>query len=449
MTPLFLEWFSNFIPPGLTFLITREPGVIIFLVVLTTSVAAFAGLYPALVLSGIRPAFALRDQAVAGGGNRSAGIRKGLTVAQFVVAQFFVIGSVIVTKQLHYSLNQDLGFRKEAILNFDMPMDTSTLHRETLLNKISSIPGVQKVSAGSLTPAIDGAAFSNIIYNDGQGEIRKSVQIRFGDASYIDVYNISIVAGRNVRDGKHVEETLINETYARELGFKQPSDALGKELVFNNSLRIPIVGVMHDFHEASFHRPIGSLVFQSRSGGRTFHIALHPQAGDGTSWQETIAGIQKEFANVYPDLEFNYSFYDDSIAHLYAREQNTSILLSWATGLAVLISCLGLLGLVIYTSAARKKEIGIRKVLGATVSNIVSILSSEFIRLIVIAFVIACPLAWWSADRWLQDFAYRTPMSWWAFAGSGLLLLCMGLITLSIQIIRTAKANPIDSLRTE
>lgn len=213
---------------------------------------------------------------------------------------------------------------------------------------------------------------------------------------------------------------------------------------------MPIAGVMHDFHEQSFHSVVGPIVFASFSNrSYFFHIALQPQNPAGTLWQNAIAKIQKAYRQIYPDADFEYKFFDETIANMYTQEQRTASLLTWATGLAVFISGLGLLGLVMYTINTRTKEIGIRKVLGASVTNIVSVLSTDFMRLVFLAFVIAAPLAWWATYEWLQNYAYRTTMSWWIFVLSGVCMLLIALAILSMQTIKAATANPVRSLRTE
>jgi len=453
LTPALLQWFAEFLPPGLHFDLFREPSVMAFLVVLTLAVSFVAGLYPAIILSGYKPSAVLKSQAFAGMPTRRSGIRKVLTVSQFVIAQFFVIAAFMVGKQIHFALTQDLGYRKEAILNFELPRDTT--HYDRILNEISNLPEVENMSIGFLPPAMEGGAYANITYDDGTesksvaNDRLRTVQLRFGDPNYLNVYQIKLVAGRNVRAGRNVDEALINESYAKALGFRQLADAIGKELTFSGKKKVPIVGVMQDFHEGSLHNPIGPLVYQSRTQGGFVHVALRPQPRGTHQWQDAIAKIGKTVNEAYPDAEFNYRFFDDTIAQLYATERNTSVLLNWATGLSVLISCLGLLGLVMYTSAARTKEIGVRKILGASVSHIVSLLSAEFVKLVLIAFVIAAPLAAWAIDKWLQSFAYRTPISWWVFVVSGVMLIVVAMITLSVQTIRTARANPVNSLRNE
>ena len=203
---------------------------------------------------------------------------------------------------------------------------------------------------------------------------------------------------------------------------------------------------MKDFHEGSFHQPIGPIIFRSRGDGNFIHIGL---SGPASNWSEVLKSVDREFHAIYPKEDFSYNFFDDSIAKFYIQEQNTSRLLNWAMGLSLLISCLGLLGLVIYTSETRRKEIGIRKILGASVSKIVSILSKEFVLLVILAFAISAPVAWWAVNQWLESFVYKTSIDWWVFVLSGLLLISVAIITLSFQIIKTARSNPVSSIRME
>ncbi|HWH61832.1 MAG TPA: FtsX-like permease family protein, partial [Ginsengibacter sp.] len=425
--------------------------IFLFLLLLALLVSFLAGLYPALILSGYKPVNVLKNQSFTGSNEtRHAWIRKTLTVSQFVIAQFFVIATVMVSKQINYSLNADMGFNKDAIVNFDVPRsDTVPNHRVQLLNEIKNIPGVKMASRGFLTPAAEGAAFTDIKYAGAANDNKESVQLRWGDTNYLKLFNIKILAGRNIMESDTVKEFLINETYARSLGFKHPEDALNKQLDYNGK-KMSIVGVMHDFNEQSFHASVGPLVFTSFDNrSYFFHILLQPQNTAGTSWQTTMGKIQKAYHQMYPDEDFACTFFDETIAKFYETEQHTASLLKWATGLCVLISCLGLLGLVMYTINTRRKEIGIRKILGATVTNIISVLSKDFVLLVLIAFVIAAPVAWWAGYKWLEDFAYKTSMSWWVFVLSGLAMLLLALITLSIHTIRAAIANPVKSLRSE
>ena len=447
ITPLLLRMFADYVPPGLHFDIMQEPAIILFLVLLTLLVSFLSGVYPALILSGFKTVLVLKGQAFANSSQtRHAWIRKTLTVSQFVIAQFFIIATVMVSKQINYSLSADLGFQKDAIITFDLPRDTVAAHGRQLLNEIKGIPEVKIESTGFLSPAAQGVAFTNVSY-EGKKDAAANVQIRWGDTNFIKVYQLKLLAGRNVEQSDTMKEFIINDTYAKILGFQKPADALNKRLEFNGK-KMPVIGVMQDFHDQSFRTPIGPIVFAGNSGS-TFHIKLMPNNAGGKVWQSAINKIQLAFKQIYPEADFDYHFYNETIAKMYESEQHTAGLLKWATGLAIFISCLGLLGLVIYTINTRTKEIGIRKILGASVTTIVAVLSKDFIKLVIIAFVIAAPIAWWVTYKWLQDFAFRTSMSWWVFVLSGAAMLLIAMVTLSMQTIKAALSNPVKSLRAE
>src|SRR5678816_2386244 len=242
---------------------------------------------------------------------------------------------------------------------------------------------------------------------------------------------------------------IINETYAHILGFQKPQDAIGKYIGYDNDPPFLICGVLADFNQHSLHEHIKPLAIASRGNDeRNISVALHPQNEAGT-WKTAIAKIEKAWKEIYPADDFTYSFFDEDIAKYYDAEKHISSLLKWATGLAVFISCLGLLGLVIYTTNQRTKEIGVRKVLGASVTQIVTMISGDFIRLVLLAFIIAAPLAWIGMYKWLENFAFRTNISWWIFISGGAVMVLMALITLSFQTIKAAMMNPVKSLRTE
>jgi len=235
------------------------------------------------------------------------------------------------------------------------------------------------------------------------------------------------------------------------LGFKDPKNAVGKYIDWNKTKK-EIIGVVADFYERSLHAPIKPLaiIFHGNQyNDNTFHIALKPQTAGGDEWKKATAGMEKTWKNLYPDNDFEYQFYDESIAKFYESEQHISKLLTWATGLSILISCLGLLGLAMYTTNLRTKEIGVRKVLGATVTQIVTLLSTELVILVLLAFLIVTPAAWWAMNWWMRDYADKTTISWWIFALSGIGMLLTAFFTLSFQTIKAAIANPVKSLRSE
>jgi len=447
LIPIILQLFSAYIPEGLTAAFVFQPGYLLLLFLLVLLVSFLSGCYPALVLSGYAPVSVLKNQ-LAGmhSQTRHAGIRKVLTVSQFTIAQFFIIATIIVSKQISYSIDSEMGFDKEAVFKFDTPRDTTETRRTQLLHAIQAVPGVALASTGFLAPADRGMSFTNISYHNGHEELKPQTQIRWGDEHYLSVYRIQLLAGRNVLPGDSTKELLVNEQFAREIGFQQPQEALGAFITWNGRA-VPIVGIMKDFHHQSTRSSISPLVFE-KNNGSTVHIRLKPNR-DGLSWSEAIANIQKAYQQVYPDEDFNYQFVDEMIAQFYEREQATAGLLAWAMSLSIGISCLGLLGLAIFTIHTRTKEIGIRKVLGASVAGIVGLLSKDFVKLVLLAVVIASPIAWWAMNRWLDDFAYRIDIQWWMFAVAGLAAVVIALLTVSWQAIRAAVANPVDSLRDE
>jgi len=453
LTRWLLRVFSAYIPEGLHFDLLNQPGLFVFIVVLILVVSLLSGFYPALILSGYKPVLVLKNLAYASTAqNRKVWIRKTLTVTQFVIAQFFIIATMVVGKQIRYSLNEDMGFKKDAIINFNVPYNRQHPDKKqfVLQEKLKSIPGIQKLSLAGPPPATDGIEISTMkVVNKAGKEIETSVEVKQADTNYFDLYKMKFLAGRNLRQSDTLNEYVINETYARFLGYKDPADIIG-HFIDRSDKKVPIVGVLADIHTKSLHSSIQPLAFSNENESHpTFHIALMPKGENTDTWKKTIAAIGTAWKEVYSDEEFNYEFFDESIAKFYKTEQDTANLLNWSTGLAIFISCLGLLGLVIYTTTQRTKEIGVRKVLGASVSQIVSLLSGDFISLVLLAFVIAAPLAWWAMNKWLQDFAYRTNFSWWIFALSGAFMFIVALLTLSIQTIRSAIANPVKSLRTE
>jgi putative ABC transport system permease protein len=462
LIPVLLKLFSDFIPEGLRFSV-NEPFLILFLLILVLTVSLLAGFYPAAVLSSSKPLQVLKNQAYQGSARtRGAWIRQTLTVAQFIIAQAFIMGTFLVGKQIRFMLDKDLGFSKEAILSFNTPYsDTSVSKRYFLLNELKKIPGINLSSLGNDVPSSFGWWTTILEYQNGKKEIQTQIELKAGDTNYLKLFQIPLLAGRYLQSSDTTKEILINENCMHFLGFQNPQDVIGKMVKLDDKM-VPVVGVMKDFHAHPLNFKIAPLAFcQKIDNCREMIVALKPEnlkyftsAGatgirKENDWKEVIAKIKDAFSKTYPQENFDYAFFDESIAGAYGSQQNISSLLKWATGLTVFISCLGLLGLVIYTTNHRVKEIGVRKVLGASVAQIVSILSKDFIKLVAIAFIVATPLAWWALNKWLDDFAFRTEISWWVFAVSGLGMIAIALITLSVQTIRAAMANPVNSLRSE
>lgn len=453
--PWLLKIFSDFIPPEINFSSINQTHVWIFLLLLVLVMTAFSGFYPALILTKFKPVTVLKNQLHAGTvKTRKAWLRKSLTITQFVIAQFLVIATLVVSKQINFSLNKELGYKKDAIVYFptvwNFFSDKPDNRRFALLEKIKEMPEVEKVSLASHSPAHQGSSSTTMKVDNGKKEIELMTEVMNADPEYFDIYKLKLLGGRFPVQSDTLKEYLVNESFTKAFGFLNPEDAIGKPVKKNNKL-IPIVGVLKDFHTKSTHDPIKPVAYASaRKNSYNIHLALKSQAGSPGLWKAGLEKIEKEFQKLYPeDPDFNYKFFDETIAAFYKKEQDVSRLLKWAAGLCIFISCLGLLGLVIYTTNTRTKEIGVRKVLGASVVQIVSLLSKDLLSLVMIAFIIATPLAWLAMSNWLQDFAYRTNISWWVFAACGIGMLMIALVLLSIRTIRAALTNPVKSLRTE
>ena len=448
LTPWLLKVFSDFIPPAINFSTVTEPHVIIFLSLLIIIVSVLAGFYPALVLSGFQPVTVLKNQiGINSGKTGKAWLRKSLTVTQFAGAQFFIIATILVGKQIHYSLTKDLGFRKDAIVYMGIPYHDKA-KSGVLLNKLKSIPEIEKACLAGPPPASSGVTMQTMAFEQDGKKTESTVQLKYGDDEFFNLYGMKLLAGNYPQPSDTLREFIINETYAKLLGFRHPQEAIGKMIEHNKP--VPIVGVVRDFNSSSTKNIIGPVACSANASNyNCFHVLLKSPKDEAKTWQSAISKMETAWKEVYPDQDFNYHFFDESIAAFYKNEENISKLLSWATGLAVLISCLGLFGLAIYTTNQRTREIGVRKVLGATVGQIMLLLSRDFLALLLIAFVVAVPLAWWVMQQWLENFAYHTALNWWIFAGGGTIMLCVALTILCIRTAKAASANPVKSLRVE
>jgi ABC-type antimicrobial peptide transport system permease subunit len=450
ITPLLLKAFTGFIPEGLHFnYLYEQPVVWFFFFLLIVVVSIIAGLYPAFILTKFNPVAVLKNNVVTNTGvSRSAWMRKTLIVFQFIIAQVFIIGVLVVDKQIHYSMQKDMGFRKDAIINFYVPFDFFKPDNKkfVLKDELSKIPEIQEVSLGNQSPAFSGQMSTQVTYKEKGKDVKLQVDSRSGDTAFINVYNIKLIAGRNIMPSDSATEFLINETLARQLGFPNPAEAVGHFLSFNKAQK-PIVGVMKDFNLASVRKAIHPLIYYAAPKfGYVMHVALQPNPA---TWNSAITKMQAAWKGIYPDVDFDYTFLDKKIENFYKADQQLSTLLTWASAVAIIISCLGLLGLVIFITNNRIKEIGVRKVLGASVRQIITLLSSDFVKLIAVAFIIAIPVAWWVTHNWLQNFAYHTKLSWWIFLLSGIIMITAALIILCIRAGRAAMANPVKSLRSE
>jgi hypothetical protein len=283
----------------------------------------------------------------------------------------------------------------------------------------------------------------------GKRPAKLKVDLNWANEEYIPFYGMRMVAGRNILPSDSLREFVINETCMRALGFTQPEKALGQFLRFNDRA-IPIVAVVADFHQRSFHDPIAPLIIGHMPDvEKVLGVRLSAREKDAGTIQATLAAMGKIWKEVYSDREFEYSFLDEEIASFYETEQNTSKLVRAAMLITIFISCLGLFGLAMFTAQRKTKEIGIRKIIGASVADIVRLLCKDFVVLVCIAILIASPVAWFVMNRWLEEFAYRLPVRWWIFVVAGATAIVIALLTVSVQAMKAAIANPARSLRTD
>jgi putative ABC transport system permease protein len=451
LTYYLLKLFSTFIPQGVNYSMMFTYQMLVFIALLVGVITLVSGLYPAIILSSYQPIQVIKGHGFTST-NKGQYLRKALTVTQFVIAQFFVMGTLLVSSQIKYVLNKDLGFTKDAILFTNTPYKLlATNKQEVFLNKLKEISQISQVSLGSAPPSSGGTRSTTITYKDGKKELQNEVFLKYADENYIPMYKLRLLAGRSLQAHDTSGAFVINQTYVKALGFKNAQSAIGK-IVNMNGKNTPIVGVVQDFHQKSLRDPIKPVIVLASKEpwyNGTVQIALKPQHGNDLSWSKAIKQIEQAWKEVYPEFDFEYHFIDDQIAQFYKSEQDTAQLLNWATGLSILISCLGLFGLAIHSTNQRTKEIGVRKVLGASVSQIVTLLNIDFAKLIVVAFVISLPIAWYAMHQWLQNFAYHTTISAWIFVLSICATLMVALLTVSMQTIRSAIANPVKSLRSE
>ncbi|HEY0298224.1 MAG TPA: FtsX-like permease family protein [Arachidicoccus sp.] len=453
LSPFLLYVFKGFIREGVGAKEIFQPIVIVFLIVMVIVITILAGLYPAFVLTKFRPALVLKNQTISKGKSRSVWVRQVLTVSQFVIAQVFLVVVFVIGKQIHFILNKDLGFRKDAVVSFYLPNFGSELDKKMVLyNELKKNPQIQTISLSNGTPTFSGWMSTRVTwYNKGKKNDFDNVHTRTADSNYLSVFKLQLLEGRNLHidTSSRVADVLINETLLHQMGFHDIQNAIGQYISGGRTDSSQIVGVLKDFTTLSLHSPIQPTVVFADNTNTGNQISILLNANDPHSWKSTLDNTQKVFKSVYPDKEFDYKFFDDTIKNLYKNDSRLSSLLKWATGLAIFISCLGLLGLVSFMANQRTKEIGIRKVLGASVMQIITLLSKSLIMLVVLASIIAFPIGWYFSHKWLQDFAFKTTLSWWVFFISGIGMLLIALTVLCLRTFRAAKANPVDSLRDE
>ena len=454
LTPFLVYVFKDFIPEGLAAEKLFQPVLLLVLAALILVVTLLAGLYPAFVLSKYRPALVLKANVGADGKSRSVRVRQVLTIFQFVIAQVFLIMVFVIGKQIHYELNKDIGMRKEGILSINIPdfLKHSQSKGLVFANELRRIPGIQNISLNTSPPIRNGWSSTRITWNNkGTAEQIDDVHVRSADENYINVFDLRLIAGKNIRvdTGAKVLDVLINESMLHVMNLHAPGDAIGQFVKGGPADSAQIVGVVKDFNTMSLRNPVYPTTVFANKSGFTPILSILFTGKDAAVWKTAISKAGALFQKIYPGQEFEYSFLDENIKKLYEADLRLSVLLKWATGLALFISCLGLLGLVSFIANRKVKEIGIRKVLGASAVQIITMLSKSLIWLIVIACVISFPVAWYFSNKWLQDFAFKTNISWWIFLITAAGMLSMAIAVLCMRGLKAAITSPAEALRSE
>jgi len=440
-----LALFHSFIPQGVVFQLS-DPSIIFFLVLTVLVTALLAGIYPAKVLSSYLPVLSLKGVS-ASKGTESWLLRKVLIVFQFSVSLVFIIGSIVIARQLKYTREKDLGFRSDAIVTLDTPRGDSLSKIALLAQKLQKLTGVSNVALQWVSPMTDHGRGMRLKFKSTDEKEMGVAQVD-GNENFIPLYGIKILAGRNLVASDSVNELVISETLSRSIGDKNPRASVGRTLYWNDK-PYPVVGVVADFHTSSFHDPITPLcIINRRERMGTVAIKLS-SGGNNSAIKKTLAQVENIFKEIYPAAGFNYHFYDESLARLYEKDRQAATLINTAMGITVFVSCIGLFGLVLFAAGKRAKEISIRKILGASVANIAVMLGRDFLVLVVLAVMIASPVAWYFMHQWLQSFAYRIGISWWMFALAAAGAIVIALLTISFQAIKAAVVNPAESLRSE
>lgn len=417
---------------------------ILFIILTVITVTVFSGIYPALILSGFKPVAALKNKissATVGG----VSLRRGLVVTQFAISQILIIGTIVAVSQMDFVRNADLGFNKEAVLIIGSSADSSVLVRQKSYKEaLLKIPGVKMVTLSSDVPSSYHNAGTNFAY-DHKPDETFTLYLKFGDEDYFKTFGLEFIAGEPYTGSDTAGKVVVNETLLKKLNVKNPQDAIGKEIKTGGSRWRSIAGVVKDFKTNSLKEDVNPLLI----GSRRSRFCVISAKLQGANLSVPKAAIQKTWDEFFPEYAFVSAYMEDNIEEFYTQEEQMTLLYKIFAGLAIFISCLGLYGLVSFMAVQKTKEVGIRKVLGAGVANIVLLFSKEFTLLIGIAFVIAAPIAWYFMNKWLDNFAYRISIGWTVFAIAIATSVAVAWIAVGYKALRAAVANPVKSLRAE
>lgn len=444
LAEIFLPAFNSFLKLQISLNIITDPQIILSVILVTIGVTFLSGFYPALVMSGFNPVTVFKSKVSA---HKTSGLslRRTLVVFQFIVAQILLMGLLVAVNQMHYFQNFDLGFNKNAVVLVPIPGDSLSMSKiGSLKNQLLLQSGIKYVSSSNVPPNYDSHWRSDFKYDGSPRYTDFAAVLLWTDADYFKLFDIKLVAGRFYNQSDSVREFVVNETLVKKLGIHNPQDIIGKQFNFwKGRIVAPVVGVVKDFNASPLNTPMDPVVMGSwRSTYRMLNIKLEPG-----SINQTMSSIEKIWNSTFPNYVYEYHFLDQTIADFYKQGDRILLLLNVFAAIAISISCLGLYGLISFMTVQKTKEVGIRKVLGASVTDIVLIYSKEFTILILAAFVIAAPLSYLEMNNWLSNYAYHIKLGPGLFLLAFLGTILIAWITVGYRTIKSATANPVKSLR--
>lgn len=419
-------------------------GNIIFIITITLTTIVLSGLYPAFIMGKFKPVEAIKNK-ISTTKVGSISLRRALVVLQFSFSQIFIIATIIAISQMNFIRKADLGFNKEAVLMLRMNADSITHSRlKAFKDELQNRSDVKMVSFSFDAPSSENSWSSNFAF-DKMEDRDFSVQLKFGDANYLKTYGMQLLAGRFYEESDTCREYVVNETLVKKCGFKNPQDAVGKMFRIGGRRPMPVAGVVKDFKQQSLREAVVPIAISPKLKNYQA-VGIKLSSNNLLSSNKEIGAIWDKY---FPEYVYNASFLDENINNYYRQEERISLMYRVYAGLAIFISCLGLYGLISFMIVQKTKEVGIRKVLGASVQSIMYLFSKEFTILITIAFILAAPAAWFLMNTWLKDFAYRITIGIGVFAVAIAASILIAWITVGYKSLRAALANPVKSLRTE
>jgi putative ABC transport system permease protein len=446
LAQLFLPGLNQFLGNQINLNLFGDGSIILFLAGIFIFISLLTGIYPAFVLTKFNPINAFKNK-ISTSGRTSFSLRNSLVIFQFLISQILIVCTIVMSRQMDVFYNKELGFNQKEIISIELE-DSDSAKLDVLKNKLLQNPNIKNISFALGEPTADGNMITN--FKPEGVENQDSYQISFKpiDENYLDLFDIKLLAGRFFRttvEDDTLYKFIVNETLIAKMGIHDPHDAIGK-MIKVSSLRGEIIGVVQNFHTSSLASEIIPLVFTNQFSRfySMMNIKYVPQTES-----LTIKHIENEWEKVFPDYVFEYEYYDDFLHGLYETENKLFTIIKGYAMIAILIGCLGIFGLISFIAVQKTKEIGVRKVLGATVSNILILLSKEFTKNILLANLIAWPTAYFILKKWLENFAYKATLSYDIFLFAGFLSLLITLFTISFQAVKTARTNPIKSLKYE